>query len=72
MSTRNRIRMAAGTAYVVALIIGIFTGNFLWIAVGGAILLAMVTTALRGGGLMGLPEGGRQRNRNRGRDRGRG
>jgi hypothetical protein len=67
MSTRNRIRMAAGSLYVVALVIGIFAGHFVWIAIIGAIVLSMVYTALRGGGLAG--GAGRQRNRNRNRNR---
>ncbi len=67
MSTRNRIRAAASTTYIVALIVGIFTGNFVWIAIGGAILLALVYNSLRSGGVGAL--GGRMHNRNRTRHR---
>jgi len=69
MSMRNRIRMAASTVYVIALIIGIFVGGFVWIAIIGAVALGGVYTTLRGGVLSGAPTGGRQRNRNRNRDR---
>ena len=69
MSMRNRIRMGASTVYVIALIVGLFVGGFVWIAIIGAVALGGVYSALRGGVLAGSPAGGRQRNRNRNRDR---
>ncbi len=65
MSTRNQIRAAASAVYVAALVIGLAAGGLAWIAIIGAVALAILYTALRGP----VKASGRARNRNRNRNR---
>ncbi|MES1248665.1 MAG: hypothetical protein ABUS54_13435 [Actinomycetota bacterium] len=65
MSTRTRTLAAAGSIWVVAMVVGLIAGGFVWIAIVGAVVMAALSTAFRGG----PASGGRQRNRNRNRNR---
>ncbi len=48
MTLRNRIRAAAGTVYVIAIVISLFAGGFVWVAVVGALILGLVYSQLGG------------------------
>jgi hypothetical protein len=64
---RHLIRIGAAPLFAIAVVVSVFTGGVVWVAVIGGILLSMVYTYARGG-----LAGGRQRNRNRNRNRNRG
>ncbi len=66
MSTRNRLRMGVGTLYALAIVVSLFAGGLVWVAIIGAVLSGLAYSRL--GGWSG---GGRNRNRNRNRDRNR-
>jgi hypothetical protein len=48
MNNRNRIRMAVGTVYAIAILISIFAGGLVWVAVIGALLVGLVNMQLGG------------------------
>lgn len=48
MSVRNRIRMAAGSIYGIAIVISLFAGGFVWVAIVGAMVLGLVYAQLGG------------------------
>jgi hypothetical protein len=48
MSLRNRIRAAGGTLYVIAIVISLFAGGFVWVAIVGALLLGLLYSQLGG------------------------
>jgi hypothetical protein len=65
MSTRNRTLAAVGSIWVILMVVGLIVGGFVWIAIVGAVVMAALSTAFRGG----TASVGRQRNRNRNRNR---
>lgn len=50
MNSIHRIRAAAGTVYALAILISIFAGGLVWVAIIGAVLLSLFYTLTRGGG----------------------
>lgn len=48
MSRRTRIRMGIGTLYVIAILVSLATGGFVWVAIIGALLVGLVNMQLGG------------------------
>lgn len=48
MTRRNRIRVGAGTLYALAIVISIFAGGLVWVAVIGALVVGFVNMQLGG------------------------
>lgn len=48
MTRTNQIRMAAGTLYAIAIVISIFAGGLVWVAIIGALLVGFVNMQFGG------------------------